>query len=310
MFLGVSMQGSEQTTGRTNVRLHGVLTALATPFSQGRIDAARFREFIGWQLSQGVHGVVPCGTTGEAATLSHEEHETAIRICVEEVKGRVPVVAGSGSNSTVEAIRLTRFAKEVGADAALLITPYYNRPTQEGLYQHFKAVAEATHFPLIAYNVPARTGCNLLPETIARMARDIPELIAVKEAAGSAIQASDIMEQSDPGLIMLSGDDFIFLPMLALGASGVISVTANVAPAMMVSLYDAWVRGDHETARRLHYKLSPLNRALFLETNPIPTKMALSLMGKMQGDLRLPLWPLSSNNEAALRGVLRNAGLL
>lgn len=304
------MRTTGQTTGRMNGRLHGVLTALATPFNKGRIDEPRFREFINWQLSQGVHGVVPCGTTGESATLSHEEHEAVIRICIEEVKGRVPVVAGSGSNNTDEAIRLTRFAKAAGADAALLITPYYNRPTQEGLYQHFKAVAEATRFPLIAYNVPARTGCNLLPETIARMTRDIPELVAVKEATGSTIQASDIMEQSGPDLIMLSGDDFVFLPMLCLGAAGIVSVTANVAPALVVSLYEAWARGDHETARQLHYKLSPLNRALFLETSPIPTKMALSLMGTIRGDLRLPLWQLSPQHEATLRDVMHELGIL
>lgn len=296
--------------GRTSGRLHGVLTALATPFNKSQIDEPCFREFINWQLAQGVHGVVPCGTTGESATLSHEEHEAVIRICVEEVKGRAPVVAGSGSNNTDEAIRLTRFAKEAGADAALLITPYYNRPTQDGLYQHFKAVAAATHFPLIAYNVPARTGCNLLPETIARMARDIPELVAIKEATGNMTQVSDIMEQSDPDLTMLSGDDFVFLPMLALGATGIISVTSNVAPALVVSLYEAWARGDREAARQLHYKLAPINRALFLETNPIPTKMALSLMGKMHGDLRLPLWPLSPQHEPTLRNALQSAGLL
>ena len=291
------------------MRLHGVLTALATPFNKGQVDETCFREFIDWQLSQGVHGVVPCGTTGESATLSHEEHEAVIRICVDQVKGRVPVVAGSGSNNTLEAIRLTRFAKEAGADAALLITPYYNRPTQEGLYQHFKAVAEATRFPLVVYNVPARTGCNLLPETIARMVRDIPEVVAVKEATGNMIQVSDIAEQSDPRLTMLSGDDFVFLPMLALGAAGIISVTSNVAPALVVSLYDAWQRGDQDAVKELHYKLAPLNRALFLETNPIPTKMALSLMGKMHGDLRLPLWPLNSGNEKTLRDTLHTLGL-
>ena len=304
------MRTTGQTTVRISKRLHGVLTALATPFNKGHVDESCLREFINWQLSQGVHGVVPCGTTGESATLDHEEHEAVIRICVEEVKGRVPVIAGAGSNSTVETIRLTNFVKQAGADAALIITPYYNRPTQEGLYQHFKAVAEATHFPFIAYNVPARTGCNLLPETVVRMTRDIPEFVALKEATGSMTQASDTIEKSDPNLIMLSGDDSVFLPLLALGATGIISVTSNVAPSLVVSLYEAWTRGDRETARQLHYKLSPLNRALFLETNPIPTKMALSLIGKMQGDLRLPLWQLSPQNENTLRGVLNETGLL
>ena len=292
------------------MRFNGVFTALATPFNKGQVDEACFREFIDWQLAQGVHGVVPCGTTGESATLSHEEHEAVIRICVDQVKGRVPVVAGSGSNNTLEAIRLTRFAKEAGADAALLITPYYNRPTQEGLYQHFKAVAEATRFPLIAYNVPARTGCNLLPETVARMVRDIPEIVAVKEATGNLTQVSDIIEQSDARLTMLSGDDFVYLPMLALGASGIISVTSNVAPALVVSLYEAWERGDRKAAEQLHYTLAPINRALFLETNPIPTKSALGLMGKMHPDLRLPLWPLSADHEKILRHTLHAAGLL
>ena len=292
------------------MRLDGVLTALATPFRNGKVDEDAFRNFIEWQLAQGVHGVVPCGTTGESATLSHEEHEAVIRICVDQVKGRVPVVAGSGSNSTDEAIRLTRFAKEAGADGALLITPYYNRPSQEGLYQHFKAVAEATRFPLIAYNVPARTGCNMLPETVARMVRDIPELVAVKEATGNLIQVSDIMEHSDPRLIMLSGDDFVYLPMLALGARGIISVTSNVAPALVVAMHDAWARGDREEARKLHYKLMPLNRALFLETNPQPTKMALGLMGKMSPELRLPMYRIAETNEQILRTTLTDLGII
>ena len=292
------------------MRLDGVLTALATPFRNGKVDEDAFRNFIEWQLAQGVHGVVPCGTTGESATLSHEEHEAVIRICVDQVKGRVPVVAGSGSNSTDEAIRLTRFAKEAGADGALLITPYYNRPSQEGLYQHFKAVAEATRFPLIAYNVPLRTGCNMLPETVARMVRDIPELVAVKEATGNMIQVSDMMEHSDPRLVMLSGDDFVYLPMLALGAKGIISVTSNVAPALVVALHDAWARGDREEARKLHYKLMPLNRALFLDTNPQPTKMALGLMGKMSPELRLPMYRISEANEQILRKTLTDLGII
>jgi 4-hydroxy-tetrahydrodipicolinate synthase len=274
------------------------------------VDEECFREFIEWQVAQGVHGLIPCGTTGESATMSHAEHEMVIRMCVDQVKGRVPVVAGSGSNNTDEAIRLTRFAKEAGADAALLITPYYNRPTQEGLYQHFKAVARATHLPLVVYNVPARTGCNVLAATVARMARDIPELIAIKEASGNIIQISDIMEQSDPRLLMLSGDDFIFLPMLAMGAAGIISVTSNVAPALVVALYDAWQRADKEEAKRLHYMLAPLNRALFLETNPIPTKKALELMGRMPGELRLPLWPLGDDNTAIVRDTLRRLNLI
>ena len=290
--------------------LNGVLTALATPFRDGHVDEEAFRSFIEWQIEQGVHGLVPCGTTGESATLSHDEHEAVIRICVDQTKGRVPVFAGSGSNNTVEAIRLTQFAKDAGANGALLITPYYNRPSQEGLYQHFKAVAEATHFPLIAYTVPARTGCNLLPETVARMVRDIPELVAVKEATGNMIQVSDIIEQSDPRLVMLSGDDFVFLPMLTLGAQGIISVTSNVAPALVVALHNAWQRGDREEARELHYRLMPLNRALFLETNPQPVKMALSLMGKMAADLRLPMYQIAEANQKTLCQAMIEIGIL
>jgi 4-hydroxy-tetrahydrodipicolinate synthase len=285
------------------------LTALATPFKNGHVDEECFREFVEWQVTQGVHGLVPCGTTGESATMSHAEHETVIRICVDQVGGRVPVVAGSGSNNTEEAIRLTRFAREAGADAALLITPYYNRPTQEGLYRHFKAVAQAAHFPFVVYNVPARTGCNVLASTVARMAADIPELIAIKEASGNVSQISDIMEQSDPRLLVLSGDDFLFLPLLAVGAAGIISVTSNVAPALVVSLYEAWRRGDREEAQRLHYTLAPLNRALFLETNPIPTKKALHLAGRMPEDLRLPLCPLGEDHTAVLRETLRRLHL-
>ena len=290
--------------------LSGVLTALATPFRDGHVDEEAFRSFIEWQIEQGVHGLVPCGTTGESATLSHDEHEAVIRICVDQTRGRVPVFAGSGSNNTVEAIRLTQFAKDAGADGALLITPYYNRPSQEGLYQHFKAVAEATHFPLIAYTVPARTGCNLLPETVARMVRDIPELVAVKEATGNMVQVGDIIEQSDRRLVMLSGDDFVYLPMLALGAQGIISVTSNVAPALVVALHKAWQCGDREEARRLHYRLMPLNRALFLETNPQPVKMALGLMGKMTGDLRLPMYQIAEANQKTLRQTMLEAGIL
>ncbi len=292
------------------MRLDGVLTALATPFRNGQVDEEGFRSFIEWQIEQGVHGLVPCGTTGESATLSHEEHESVIRICVDQVKGRVPVFAGSGSNSTVEAIRLTKFAKDAGADGALLITPYYNRPSQEGLYQHFKAVAAAVHFPLIAYNVPTRTGCNLLPDTVARMVRDIPDLVAIKEATGNMIQVSDIIEQSDPRLVVLSGDDFVYLPMLMLGARGIISVTANVAPAMVVALHDAWTRGDLAAARTLHYQLMPVNRALFLETNPQPVKMALGLLGKMSPELRLPMFQISENNQRILHQTLTEAGIL
>ena len=292
------------------MRFEGVITALATPFANGTIDEERFRAFIEWQIEQGVHGLVPCGTTGESATLSHAEHQEVIRICVDQVKGRVPVIAGAGSNNTSEAISLTLFAKKAGASGALHITPYYNRPTQEGLYQHFKAIAKESAFPLVPYNVPARTGGNLLPETVARMARDIPEVVAIKEATGNMTQASNIIEQCGERISVLSGDDFVLLPLLALGASGIISVTANVAPALMVGLYNAFKAGDIAKARALHYQSEPVSRALFMETNPIPVKTALGLMGKMHPDMRLPLCDLSAANLPLLQQALKQANLL
>ena len=292
------------------MRFSGAFTALVTPFKNGRIDEERYREFIEWQIEQGIHGLVPCGTTGESATLSHEEHEEVIRICVEQVKGRVPIIAGAGSNNTSEAIRLTRFAKSVGADAALHITPYYNKPTQEGLYQHFKAIAAEVSMPLVLYNVPGRTGCNMLPETVARLAREVPEVIGIKEATANLVQVSDVIEQCGPSFTVLSGDDFTVLPILSIGGHGVISVTSNVAPAMMANQCNAFFKGNLDEARRLHYALQPLNRVMFLETNPIPVKTAASLMGRMDLELRLPLVRLQPKNEATLREVLAAAGLL
>jgi 4-hydroxy-tetrahydrodipicolinate synthase len=254
------------------MRFTGAYTALVTPFKNGALDETRYRRFIEWQLEQGINGLVPCGTTGESATLSHDEHEQVIRICVEQAKGRVPVLAGAGSNNTTEAVRLTRFAKEAGADGALLITPYYNKPTQEGLYQHFAAITNAVDFPLIPYNVPGRTGCNLLPATLGRLAREYPNIVGVKEATGDLTQISEVLEQCGPKFCLLSGDDFTVLPILAVGGCGVISVTSNIAPAKMSKLCSSFVQGDLETARSLHFELAPLNRAMFLETNPIPAK--------------------------------------
>lgn len=292
------------------MRFEGVITALATPFAGGAIDEERFRAFIEWQIEQGVSAVVPCGTTGESATLSHAEHEEVIRICVDQVKGRIPVIAGAGSNNTSEAISLTRFAKKAGASAALHITPYYNRPTQEGLYQHFKAIAKEVSFPLVPYNVPARTGGNLLPETVGRMVRDIPEIVAIKEASGNMTQVSNVIEQCGDKICVLSGDDFILLPLLALGGAGVISVTSNIAPKQIVGIYQAFMRGDLAEARRLHYLTEPINRMLFVETNPIPVKTALGVMGKMLPDMRLPMCPLQPQNEQLVRTTLQKAGLI
>jgi 4-hydroxy-tetrahydrodipicolinate synthase len=289
----------------------GAYTALVTPFKNGAVDEARYRRHIEWQIEQGIDGLVPCGTTGEAATLSHEEHRRVVRICVEQAKKRVPVLAGSGSNNTAEAADLTRFAKEAGADGALLISPYYNKPTQEGLYRHFAAIAEAVSFPLVIYNVPSRTGSNILPSTLSRLAREFPgNIVGIKEAAGDLTQASEIVEQCGQDFCLLSGDDFIALPVLAVGGRGVISVTSNIAPAKTAKLCSSFREGDLKAAKSLHLELAPLNRAMFLETNPIPVKTALHMMGWMDAEFRLPLCPLSEGNTIRLRDALRAAKLI
>ncbi len=286
----------------------GAITALVTPFRHGRIDEEAYRTLIDWQIRQGVSGLVPCGTTGEPATLSHDEHDRVIDIAVQEARGRVPVIAGTGSNSTAEAIRLTRHAKEAGADAALLITPYGNRPTQEGLYQHYRQVAAETAFPLVLYNVPSRTGVNLLPETVARLA-ELPEVVGIKEATGDLRQVSDVLEKCGDRLSVLSGDDFTVLPLLALGGRGVISVMSNVAPADTAALVAAFEAGDLPRARALHFRLMPLARALFLETNPIPVKTALGWLGRIDPELRLPLCPPQEANRDKLVAALTAYGL-
>lgn len=291
-------------------QFHGAYTALVTPFKNGSVDEEAFRKHIEWQIEQGIHGLVPCGTTGESATLTHEEHEAVIRICVEQAKKRVPVIAGAGSNNTREAIRLTKFAKSIGADAVLHITPYYNKPTQEGLYQHFKAISDDVSIPVIMYNVPGRTGCNMLPETAARIARDMPDVVGIKEATANLAQVSDVVELAPAGFQVLSGDDFTVLPILSVGGCGVISVSSNVAPAMMSGLCNAFAAGDLEEARRLHFALAPLNRAMFLETNPLPVKTALALMGYQELEFRLPLVPLLPENLEKLTKVLRDCNLI
>ncbi|MCC8194375.1 MAG: 4-hydroxy-tetrahydrodipicolinate synthase, partial [Deltaproteobacteria bacterium] len=244
----------------------GAYTALLTPFKNGKVDEEKYREFVEWQITEGIDGLVPCGTTGESATLTHKEHEEVIRICIDQVKKRVPVIAGAGSNNTTEAIRLTKFAKEAGADAALHITPYYNKPTQRGLFEHFKAIGEAVDLPLIVYNVPGRTSVNVAPATMARMFREIPNVVGVKEATGDMIQVSNIMELCGGDFDVLSGDDFTVLPLLALGGTGVISVVSNILPKKMAALCAAFRAGDLAKARKLHYEMMPISRACFVET--------------------------------------------
>jgi 4-hydroxy-tetrahydrodipicolinate synthase len=287
----------------------GSLVAIVTPFRKGKVDEKTLGDLIDWQIAEGTNGIVPCGTTGESATLSHAEHERVVAFTVEAARRRVPVIAGAGSNSTDEAIALTKHAKQAGADGALLITPYYNKPTQEGLFRHYKAVADAVDLPLVLYNIPGRTGVNMLPMTIARLV-SCRTIVAVKEGSGSVQQASEIIQLCGDRLSVLAGDDVLTLPILALGGKGVITVTANIAPADMARLVDSFLAGRVEEARRLHYKLAPLFTALFYETNPIPVKEALSMMGKVDGELRLPLCPMGPETKQKLAGVLKDYGLV
>jgi 4-hydroxy-tetrahydrodipicolinate synthase len=287
----------------------GSLVAIVTPFRKGTIDERALSDLIEWQIAKGTNGIVPCGTTGESATLTHEEHNRVIELTVEVVNRRVPVIAGTGSNSTNEAIALTQHAKRAGADGALLITPYYNKPTQEGLYRHYKAVAESVDLPLVLYNIPGRTGVNMLPSTIARLSA-IKTIVGVKEGSGSVQQASDIVQMCGDRLTVLAGDDSLTLPMMAVGGKGVITVTANIVPADMAALVKAFADGAIAEARRIHFKLSPLFAALFFETNPIPVKEALGMMGKIDPELRLPLCPMAQDTREKLVQTLKDAKLI
>ncbi len=292
------------------MQLKGAFTALVTPFHNGQVDEKQYRSLIEWQIQEGINGLVPCGTTGESATLSHEEHEKVIEICIDQAKGRVPVLAGAGSNNTSEAIRLTRFAKKAGADGALLITPYYNKPTQEGLYQHYKAISEAVDFPLVLYNVPGRTGCNLLPATVGRLAHEFSNIIGVKEATADLCQVSHIIESCPEGFFTVSGDDFTVLPLLSLGGTGVISVISNILPGKMAALCKAFSNGNINQARKIHYEMMPLSRLMFIETNPIPVKTALAMMGKIDTEMRLPLCQITAANATILQKALQEANMI
>ena len=287
----------------------GSYVAIITPFRNGKLDEKAFGDFIEWQIASGTHGIVPCGTTGESATLSHQEHERVVAFTVEVVNRRVPVIAGTGSNSTDEAIAYTKHAKQAGADGALLITPYYNKPTQEGLYQHYAAIAQAVDLPLILYNIQSRTSVNMTPATIARTAK-LTNVVGIKEGSGSLGQVSEIIHQCGDDFTVLSGDDPLTLPMMALGAKGVITVTANVAPGDMAALVNSALKGNFAEARSYHFKLAPLFSALFYETNPIPVKEAVAMMKKIEPELRLPLTPLSSENRERLRQVMKDYGLI
>ncbi len=287
----------------------GSLIPIVTPFKEGKIDEEGFRDLIEFHITNGTDAIVPCGTTGESATLTHKEHEQLIDLSIEAANHRVPVIAGTGSNSTAEAIKLTAYAKKTGADGALLITPYYNKPTQEGLYNHYKAIAEETELPLILYNVPSRTGVNMLPETVARLS-EMPTIVGIKEATGSLRQICDIIHLCGEKCSVFSGDDFTNYPILAVGGKGVISVTANIMPDKIAAMYDAFESGNFDKSRELHYQLLELHNSIFLETNPIPVKTALSLMGKISPEMRPPLSPMSPGNLEKLKKVMAKYKLI
>ncbi|MHB8067950.1 MAG: 4-hydroxy-tetrahydrodipicolinate synthase [Desulfobaccales bacterium] len=289
--------------------LKGAITAIVTPFKNGQLDEEAYRALIERQITEGIHGIVPCGTTGESPTLSHAEHKRVVEICLDQVKKRVPVIAGAGSNSTSESVELTKHAEAAGADYALLITPYYNKPTQEGLYQHYKTIAGATKIPIVVYNVPGRTSVNLLPETMARLAA-LPNIVGLKDATGDLKQGSKTLELCGDKIAVLSGDDFTTFPLLCVGGQGVISVVSNVVPADMAGMCNAFFKGDLETAKKLHYKMWPLTEAMFYETNPVPVKTAMKLLGMITGEVRQPLCAMSKGNEDKLRQVMQKYGLI
>lgn len=287
----------------------GSMIPIVTPFKDGKIDEDGFQNLIEFHIKNGTDAIVPCGTTGESATLTHKEHEQLVDSSIKIANNRVPVIAGTGSNSTDEAIKLTTYAQKAGADGALLITPYYNKPTQEGLYQHYKDIAVKTDIPLILYNVPGRTGVNMLPETVAKLS-EIPSIVGIKEASGSLRQICEIIYLCGEKCSVFSGDDFTNYPILAMGGKGVISVTANIVPDKIAAMWDAFESGDHTKAREIHYQLLSLNNAMFLETNPIPVKTALGLMGKISPEMRLPLSPMSHNNLEKLKKVMAKYKLI
>ncbi len=287
----------------------GSIVAIVTPFKNDKLDEKALSKLIEWHIAEGTNAIVPCGTTGESATLDYEEHYRAIELTIQVVNHRIPVIAGTGANSTDETIMMTKKAKEMGADGALLVVPYYNKPTQEGLYRHYKAVAESVDIPIVLYNVPSRTALNMLPQTVARLA-EIDNIVAIKEASGNMAQVSEILRICGGSITVLSGDDFTTFTLMALGGKGTISVSANVSPKYVSQMCNAMEDGNIEEARKLHYKLEPLNKGMFIETNPIPVKTALSLMGKIEEELRLPLCPMSSENKEKLKNILINFGVM
>lgn len=286
------------------------MVALVTPFKGGKFDEKAYKGLIEWQISEGTDALIPCGTTGESATLDYEEHLRVIEVAVKTSKGKVPIIAGTGANSTDEAVMLTKEARKLGADGALLVSPYYNKPTQEGIYLHYKKIAqEVKGFPLILYNVPGRTSSNILPSTVARLG-EIKSIVGIKEASADMRQCSRIIDLAGGDFTVLSGDDFTTFPLYALGGRGAISVSANVVPRLQAEMWDSWQRGDMEGARRLHYRLEAINNAMFIETNPIPVKTALAMMGRIKDEFRLPLCGMSKENREKLKKALKDYKLI
>ncbi|MFH0762407.1 MAG: 4-hydroxy-tetrahydrodipicolinate synthase [Candidatus Omnitrophota bacterium] len=288
----------------------GSMVAIVTPFKDGKVDEQKLKELIEFQLKNETRGIVPCGTTGESATLNFDEHEQVIELTMAQVKKRVPVIAGTGSNSTEEAIKLTRAAAERGADASLQVSPYYNRPTQKGLYEHFKKIADSVDIPIILYNIASRSGVNIEPETIARLARDCSNIVGVKEASGSLDQMSRIKLLCGENFDLISGDDSLTLPILSIGGRGVISVAANIVPADVAELVNSYEKGNLKRAKELHYKMLPLIKAIFIETNPIPVKTAMGLLKMCEPSLRLPMCTMVPENLEKLKKALKDYGLL
>jgi 4-hydroxy-tetrahydrodipicolinate synthase len=300
-------RGSDQAGG--NAMLKGSIVALITPFRNGKIDEKAFQNFVDWQIRQGTHAVVPCGTTGESPTLSHAEHKRVVELAVEVAKGRVPVIAGTGSNSTEEAIDFTRHAKKAGADAALVVTPYYNKPTQEGLYHHYKALNDAVELPIVIYNIPARCVIDMSVATMARLAK-LTNIVGVKDATMDLARPLRTRAAIEGEFTQLSGEDITVLAFLAQGGDGCISVTANVAPAACAEMHTAWQKGETAKAMRLNERLAPLHDALFVETSPAPVKYAASLLDKSTPDVRLPLVAASPAAQEKVREAMRAAGVL
>ena len=288
----------------------GSFVAMVTPFRNGKVDEAKLRELVEFHITNGTDGLIPCGTTGESPTLSHDEHHRVVELVIEAARGRIRVVAGTGSYSTSDAIEMTRHAERAGAAGALVVNPYYNKPTQEGLYRHFRAVAESVAVPILVYNIQGRTAINVETDTMARLARDVKNIVGVKEASGSLDQMSQVIAACGPDFSVLSGDDNITLPLLAIGGSGVVSVIANIVPRETAELVHAALDGDWKRARELHYRLFPLARAAFLETNPIPIKEAMALAGMLEPEFRLPMCRMSDANREKLRAILKPYGLL